>query len=176
MMDMKRIFLALSVIAVVIACNKSECIKKADNNGFLAVRLTDAPALYDSVNVDVVGVEVHSNTTGWVSLAIPAPGIYNLLQYTNGLDTLLATTTLPAGTISQIRLILGANNAVTKNGITYPMTVPSGSESGLKLQVHSDIVAGDTTIMQLDFDAASSVVEEGNGDFHLKPVLRAVIL
>ncbi len=173
---MKRILLVFSVIAIAIACNKSECIKKPENGGFLAVRLTDAPALYDSVNVDVVGVEVHSNTTGWVTLAIPAPGIYNLLQYTNGFDTLLATTTIPAGTVSQIRLILGANNAVTKNGITYPLSVPSGSESGLKLQIHSDVIAGDTTIIQLDFDAASSVVEQGNGSFQLKPVLRAVIL
>lgn len=157
--------------ALVWACKKDS---STSGTGSLHVRLTDAPAVYDSVIVEIIGVEVHSNQTGWVSMSLPTPGRYNLLQYTNGLDTLIATTTIPSGIVSQIRLILGSNNSVTKNGVTYPLTIPSGSESGLKLQIHTAIIEGVTTIVLLDFDASRSIVEQGNGNFHLKPVIRAI--
>ena len=165
------IMLAIAALAVY-ACKKDATT--STSFGQLNVRMTDAPAVYDSVIVEVVGVEVHSDqTNGWVTMALPYPGRYNLLQYTNGMDTLIATTTIPAGNVSQIRLILGTNNTVTKNGVTYPLVIPSGAESGLKLQIHKAIVEGVTNIIQLDFDAGRSIVEQGNGVFHLKPVIRA---
>ena len=39
------------------------------------------------------------------------PGIYNLLDFTNGKDTLIADAELSGGSNSQIRLILGDNNS-----------------------------------------------------------------
>jgi hypothetical protein len=172
---MKRIVLLLALVAAFTACHKNDSETPMTTNGTLKVRLTDAPAVYDSVKIEIVGVEVHSDQTGWIAMNVPTPGIYDLLQYSNGLDTLIATTTLPAGNVSQIRLLLGTNNSVTKNGVTYPLTIPSGSESGLKLQIHQEIVGGVTTIILLDFDAGRSIVEQGNGSFHLKPVLRTVV-
>lgn len=162
--------LPVAVLLTLWACKKDN----AERTATLHVRLTDAPAVYDSVIVDIISVMVHSDQTGWVTMNMPAPGRYNLLQFTNGMDTLIATTTIPTGRVSQIRLILGSNNSITKNGVTYPLTVPSGSESGLKLQIKKDIVEGVTNIIQLDFDAGRSIVETGNGEFKLKPVIRAI--
>ncbi len=172
---MKKILLFSSTVLILLY---SACKKDSSETTYvsadLQIRLTDAPAVYDSVLIDVVGVEVHSDrTNGWINLSVPNPGQYNLLQYSNGLDTLIATTNLPTGNVSQIRLILGSNNLVTKNGITYPLVIPSGSESGLKIQIHKEIIGGVTNIILLDFDAGRSIVEQGNGVFHLKPVLRA---
>ena len=61
----------------------------------LSVRMTDLPGNYDEVNVDIRGVEVTGNG-GSVTLNIN-PGIYNLLDYANGVDTLIATGDVPAG-------------------------------------------------------------------------------
>ncbi len=173
---MKKILIIVAAVSALIysACKK-ETVETVTYESVLQVRLTDAPAIYDSVVVEIVGVEVHSSqTNGWISLAVPNPGMYDLLQYSNGLDTLIATSTIPAGNVSQIRLILGSNNSVTKNGITYPLIIPSGSESGLKLQIHKDIIGGVTNVILLDFDANRSVVEQGNGVYHLKPVIHCV--
>ncbi|HRH64688.1 MAG TPA: DUF4382 domain-containing protein [Bacteroidia bacterium] len=171
---MKQTVFYIMFFVVIFACSKDQNPTES-GTGTLHVRLTDAPAIYDSVNIDITGVEVHSDQTGgWVSMALPAPGIYDLLRYRNGLDTLIATTDIPAGNVSQIRLILGARNSVTKNGQTYPLIIPSGSESGLKLQIHTTIVQGVTTVVLLDFDASRSIVEQGNGSFHLKPVIRTI--
>ena len=173
----KILILFAAVVAIVYSACKKETVETVTYEGTLQVRLTDAPAVYDSVIVEIVGVEVHSSpTNGWISINVPNPGRYDLLQYSNGLDTLIATSTLPAGNVSQIRLILGANNTVTKNGVTYPLVIPSGSESGLKLQIHKEIIGGTTNVVLLDFDANRSVVEQGNGVFHLKPVIHCVTI
>lgn len=138
------------------------------------ISLTDATGPYEEVNVDIQQVEIHSTGGGWQTLSILNPGVYNLLDYCNGLDTLILSDSLPVGKISQIRLILGSNNTVKVGGVTYPLATPSAQQSGLKLQIHQDLVAGTTYAITLDFDAAKSVVKTGNGSYILKPVIRAI--
>ncbi len=145
-----------------------------DQQSRMNVRLTDAPAPYDAVNVEIVGVEVHTDAQGWVSLNMPVSGVYNLLDFTNGLDTLIASSALPSGKMSQIRLVLGNNNSLEYNGNTYDLFVPSGSKSGLKVQVHKTLLPGITYEILLDFDAAKSIVQTGNNKYILKPVLRTI--
>ena len=160
----------LSASAIFISCNKD----KAAGSSTLHVRLTDAPTAYQEVNVDIreVKVKFSDDTTnsGWVILTT-YPGIYNLLALQNGVDTLLATGVFPTQTVKEIRFILGPNNTIKDAGVVYPLTVPSGSESGLKLKINKSLNATLETLI-IDFDAALSVVKEGTGDYKLRPVLR----
>jgi len=137
----------------------------------LEVRLTDAPGDYQEVNIDIQAIEVHGNEGGWRTLDVE-DGIYNLLELSNGLDTLLAIGELPPGELSQIRLILGNNNTVKVNNVLFSLATPSAQQSGLKLNVHANLKAGILYIMTLDFDAACSIVKQGNGSYSLKPVIR----
>lgn len=137
------------------------------------VRMTDAPGPYLAVNIDLQAVEVTGNGNT-VSLNV-VPGIYNLLNFADGTDTLIATGALQMEKVEQIRLILGSNNSiVTSDSVSHPLKTPSAQQSGLKLQVHQQLEAGVAYYVLLDFDAAQSVVEQGNGDFSLKPVIRTV--
>jgi hypothetical protein len=148
-----------------------------DQTARLQVRLTDSPGDYQEVNIDIQGVEVNSEegsqTSGWQALDVEG-GIYNLLELTNGLDTLLGSAILPAGNISQIRLILGDNNTIMIDGVTSSLATPSAQQSGLKLNVHVNMKEGVTYVITLDFDVAQSIVKSGNGDYSLKPVIRAL--
>lgn len=139
------------------------------------VRLTDLPATYKQVLIDVQGVQVNTSdgNSGWISLDIEK-GVYDILKLTNGLDTLLGSVELPAGKLGQIRLILGPNNSVNIGGTTYNLSTPSAQQSGLKLNLHADLVEGITYTVLLDFDAARSIVARGNGTYSLKPVIRAL--
>ncbi len=141
----------------------------------LEVRLTDAPGDYEEVNIDIQSVEINNGdgNSGWTTLDVES-GVYNILELTNGLDTLLASTELPAGRISQIRLILGDNNSVKVNGETKPLSTPSAQQSGLKLNLQAELAEGITYTITLDFDAARSIVRRGNGSYSLKPVIRAL--
>jgi hypothetical protein len=55
------------------------------------------------------------------------------------------------------------------------LTTPSAQQSGLKINIHQDINEGVLYKMLLDFDAARSIVETGNGKYMLKPVIRATL-
>jgi len=132
----------------------------------------DDPASYDSVNIDIQDIKVNTGDTGWTSLPLNRKGVYNLLDFKNGLDTLLSSSELPAGTVSQIRLVLGTNNSVVVNGVNYPLSTPSSQQSGLKLNLHATLISGIEYKLWLDFDAGRSIVETGNGNYILKPVIR----
>lgn len=147
------------------------CKKESNGTSTLQVRLTDAPAAYDKVNVDIQQVRVNfrDDSTGWVNLPTNAR-VYNLLGLQNGVDTLLASGTVQTGMVKEIRFILGSNNTIVVNGVTYPLTIPSGSESGLKIKVNKELTATLENLV-IDFDAALSIKSEPDG-YKLRPVLR----
>lgn len=152
---------------------------KKEGKSRLTVYLTDAPAEYDAVNIEVVAIQVKVSSdpgeSGWQTMPLPvSPVTYNLLDFTNGMETLLSSVELPAGKVSQLRLILGENNFIVINGVTepLPLEVPSGQQSGLKFNIHADLVAGIEYKLWIDFDCARSIVVNGAGDHILKPVIR----
>ncbi|MGV3762005.1 DUF4382 domain-containing protein [Parapedobacter sp.] len=153
----------------------SGCEKNPSNSGETAevsLRLTDAPAAFDGLLLDVQGIEFHTDEAGWVSVDPIVPGVYDILDYRNGADTLLARTTLPVGRLSQVRFLLGDDNAIVIDGVEHPLEVPSGESSGLKFNVHQELAPNGSYEFWTDLDAARSIVQTGNGDYKLKPVIR----
>lgn len=153
----------------------SACEKNPSNSGQTAevsLRLTDAPAAFDGLLLDIQGIEFHTDEAGWVSVDPVVPGIYDVLDYRNGADTLLARTTLPVGRLSQVRFLLGDDNAIVVDGVEHPLDVPSGQSSGLKFNVHEELMPNGSYEFWTDFDAARSIVQTGNGKYKLKPVIR----
>jgi hypothetical protein len=177
MRKMIRIAIAPIVAAAVFMFSACEDKTNQSYSG-LTIKLIDAPANYEEVNLDVKGVEVHASnsadsTNGWTTLNV-ASGVYNVLDLTNGVDALLASARIPSGEISQIRLILGNGNTVKVDGETLPITVPSSLKSGLKLNVHEVLLPEIDYTIVLDFDAARSIVQDGKGGYKLKPVIRTI--
>ena len=169
---MKKCFLFLLVVSALFAVSCED-----EKNARVEVWLTDDPGDYQEVNIDLQQVEIHGNETesekGWQSLDV-TPRIYNLLDLTNGKETLLGDLELPAGRLSQIRLVLGENNTVKVNDETYPLSTPSSQQSGLKVQLHQVLAEGITYKILLDFDAAKSVIQTGSETYSLTPVIRAI--
>ncbi len=142
----------------------------------LQVLLTDDPADYEEVNVEIIDVQINpeDDDEGWVSLENVNTGIFDLLELTGGLEAVLADVELPAGRLNQIRLILGDENTVVIDGDSKNLDTPSAQQSGLKIQLNTELNAGATYAVLLDFDAAQSVVQAGqSGKFLLKPVIHA---
>jgi hypothetical protein len=152
----------------------NSCKKENTKNSYpYAVRMTDVPGPYNAVNIDLQGVAITGNDGKEVTMNVHA-GIYNLLNFSNGIDTLIASGSLEVATVQQIRLILGTNNTVVVNNVSYPLSTPSADQSGLKLQVHQTLQAGVLYSVLLDFDANKSIVETGNNTYKLKPVIRTI--
>ena len=134
---------------------------------------------YDSVNLDIRQISFHTSgdtnvSGGWFDLET-IPGIYNLLDYIAN-DTLVAfDSLLTAQTISQVRLILGDSNTVVEEGVSYPLSTPSAQTSGLKIQIHCQMVPDSAYVIMLDFDPEQSIHKTGNGIYKLQPVIRALV-
>jgi hypothetical protein len=148
----------------------SSC-KKENKTAPVMFLLTDRPAAYDSVNVHIVGMQVQINqdTASWIPINTK-DSIYNLLDLQNGITSLIAQDTIPAGVLQEVRFILGDGNEVVVNGTSYPLATPSAEESGLKVKIGKAL---DETLntFTLDFDAALSVSLE-NGTYRLHPVIQ----
>lgn len=174
MKTLKHFTYSFILLTVLFGCKKekTEEISPASPPTPYHIRMTDAPAAYLAVNIDLQAVEVTGS--GSTVMLNVTPGIYNLLHFSNGLDTLIATGALTMSKVEQIRLILGTNNTIVTSTGTYPLKTPSAQQSGLKLNVHHNLQPGVDYYVLLDFDAAQSIVENGNGDYILKPVIRTI--
>lgn len=168
---MKKVLLSFLLFSGAVftfySCNKNKQAK-------LTVYLTDDPANYTEVNIDIQEVLINVSNGGenWKSLPIKA-GIYNLLDFRNGLDTVLGSIELPAGKVSQIRMVLGPNNTVKEGTKIYDLTTPSAQQSGLKFNVQVELTDGIDYKLWIDFDAGRSIVKAGNsGKYILKPVIK----
>ena len=150
----------------------TDCNDLDNSNGTSKIRfaLTDAPGDYQEVNIDVLSIQVIINDS-IIDLATNQ-GIYNILEFVNGKDTLLVTDDIPTGHLSQVRLILGENNTVMEDSILYDLKTPSAQQSGLKFNVNEDILPGISYTYIIDFEAAKSIVKTGKGKYLLKPVIR----
>lgn len=174
------------------------------NQNSLSVYLTDGPGYFDKVLIDVKSVAVKIDTstrwwpdtvgdhqkhklfsycsnhdaddsnTIWDTLQI-TPGVYNLLNFSNGADTLLAHNAIPKGRIIAFRITLGQQNSLVKNGTSYPLNLLSGWDNiyirvfGASFQ---KISSGHYRIW-LDMDAGRSIVKVQEGEFYLRPCMRA---
>lgn len=171
----------IGTISLLQACKKDNISGNPTpvaGSGAVKINLTDAPGDYLKVNIDIKQVRIHisddsTSNDGWIDLPTNA-GIYDLLELQNGIDTTIVDSTIvPGGKVSQIRFVLGPNCSVqTKDSVYHDLKVPSGEQSGLKINVHRDIPAGQTLNILLDFDADKSIHEKGNGDFSMKPVIK----
>jgi hypothetical protein len=164
--------------------------------GTLRVALTDAPrcrvgnADLERVYVTVERVRVHRvaeaepGQNGWTDVAVSPAKKINLLDLTNGRLEELGSARLPAGTYSQVRLVLSANasggvpaNSVIRAGETaeIPLRTPSAAQGGLKIVRPFTVEADKLADLVIDFDACRSIVPlgEGAGGYLLKPVLSA---
>lgn len=152
------------------------CKKKNDEfpqTGNFIVHLTDSPADYDHIYLDIQSIEVNHSSQGWIKIGPTVPGILDILKFNNTFDTLIANAELPVGSLGQIRMVLGSNNTIVVNGITKNLIIPSGGQSGLKINISASIEAEGITEHWLDFKAGSSIIELGNGNYHMIPVLRS---
>ncbi len=150
----------------------TSCDKDNDEKAQMNVRMTDAPAAYDAVLVDVQNVQVTYSDGKTAMLDVNA-GIYSLLDFSNGADTLIASGDIDGGTVSEIKLILGTNNSVIVNSVSHALTTPSGQQAGLAVQMNKSIEGGNGYSVLLDFDANQSIVMNGL-DYQLIPVVRHV--
>ncbi|MCB9265236.1 MAG: DUF4382 domain-containing protein [Lewinellaceae bacterium] len=170
-----RFLLLLGTLALLNSgCNEGSIDSPLSHLTFLNIRLVDAPLAIDEVNIDLQSILVKGPGGSEEIVLNTNAGIYNLLDLTNGIDALVASAMVSLNEIRQVRLILGEDNTVVVDGVEHDLKIPSGSQSGLKIQVCLDLTGMPQYDLILDFDAAASVFQNGNGQYRMHPVIKVV--
>lgn len=167
----KYVIAAIVVISVIAfyACQR-ETNSFTDQPSKLTVYLTDHQTpVFDSVFIDIQKLEVKleddtSGNDGWFTLVIRA-GVYNILRFRNGLDTLFGTATLPNNRIRKLRLALGTQNSVMKDNQSFPLKVKDNERQVVVNIGNSnfDIVEPGQLMFWIDFDAGRSIQVDNSG-------------
>lgn len=187
---------ALLIIATALSCSKSSSSAAGKQN--LTMFLTDAPGDYEHVYVDIRAVFVkveseaedhsgddnggsgnddsaddHSNGDDeWINLNANAQ-VYDLLALNNGIDALLANSDIKKGQVHKIKIEIGSNNSIVKNGVTYPLNI-SAEDAEVEIECEREDFDDDGNSqfrIWLDFDVSSSVIEMAGNIFWLKPYI-----
>jgi len=174
--------LVFPAVAILLSLGISACSDDTGSNnngsqGEIKMYMVDSPSEYDAVNVVVTEVSVHmsgsDSSSGWMVIDDSLRTI-NLLNLTNGNFDIIGSGRLDVGRYTQIRLKIGTGSNVIVNGITYDLDIPSGSQSGLKLNHQFDIEPDALYELTLDFDASQSIHMTGNGQYQMRPVIRVI--
>jgi Domain of unknown function (DUF4382) len=176
-----------------------------DKNQF-AIRLTDDPSFFDSVVINLQGIAVKIDTAAsmadstnhhprffnwnacfndqpdsnaiWDTISSFMPGMYNLSDLSNGVDTLLTSDLIPKGNILAIRVTLGTGSYLVKDSVKYPLNLWNG-DANVYIRVYGDQLQKLSTgnyRLWLDFDAGRSVLMVRAGEFYIKPYIRAFVV
>jgi Domain of unknown function (DUF4382) len=202
MRQLCRFLLASCFIYLVIflpfSCKKnSDSLNVPEGKQRVKIYLTDNPVNYDAVYVDIQQVVVQVipdscqgrdyngndcfddneyRCSVWDTLNIRA-GVYNLLNLSNGTDTILASGLTLDGRINKIKLVLGDNNSVVIDSVRYPLTL-WGNTHTVTIKVRGadvDELTPNDLQLWLDFDAGGSIVKVSNNHFVLKPKIKVFV-
>ncbi len=190
-----------STILAVSSCGGSGGGSSGAGTGTLSLQITDGPVeTAEHVYIQFSGLEIQSADGKRTTLYYcqdpadatktivsdtacttpPTSKQIDLLALSGGqADSLLDSYTLPAGHYSWIRLMVDTadphrflHRRVGRHA--HELTIPSGMQTGLKLNRGFDVPAGGSADFTIDFDLRKSVHVTGTGDYMLRPTLRMV--
>lgn len=183
-----KTFRKISLLALTIpafALTLSSCEPKEDETSMqgnnFKVRMTDSPADFEGLDVEIAEVEVYSETTGWVDLSSESQFV-DVLSLTNGTEAEIGfASNLQAAHYTQLRITFGSENSLSVMG-----SADLGGISGLLnlelamrdshqvvIEIDEEVNAQNSADILLDFNVAASVIQYGN-DYVLDPVMTEI--
>lgn len=195
---LKLRLLAFAICLFLVSCQKNQSPSNGNNalgRSSVNIYLTDDQSLvFDHVFLNILKVEIKVEDSaearhesehqgeeddndnkgdvsgGWMAVDIH-PGVYDILKFRNGLDTLFASSSFASTRgLKKVRLTLGTSNSVVFNGVSFPLLL-KGNDNFVVIKIDESLVqvnSGGLTNFWIDIDAGRSIKIHGN-DFELKP-------
>ena len=182
--------IAASLTLILTACGGSG--GDSSSTGSLSLSVTDAPVdTADNVVVEFNGVEIKPTDGDSITfdytercVADPASCQIDLLALSDGTSELiLDDETVASGQYDWLRLMVKAepgerDSYIVVNGQEFELRIPSGAQTGLKINGGFVVPAGGESSFTIDFDLRKSVNDPqgppASDDYILRPTLRMV--
>ena len=186
----KLSFVALAILVFASGCERED-INSTDPNApapnAFKVRMTDSPADFEALDVEIVGVEAYLEGEGWVNLNNETQ-LVSVLELTNGAETTLASQTegeVQAGVYTMLKIQFGSQNTLQVNESTSleigPIAINNngwldlqfGGEQEVIIEIDEEVSATSGADILIDFNVAQSIVRDAD-EFILQPVLTEI--
>lgn len=163
----------LTAILAINGCGGSGGAVGTGGTGTLRVHLVDGSDP-DITRVDVNISEVSANIDGQWQVLTNTSQSFNLLDLVLN-AAVIGEKVLPTGNYTQIRLKVSSATVTDSTGV-HQLVIPSGAQSGIKVNVNFGLNEQEVTDLLLDFNVRESITRQGNGTYLLHPVIRATVM
>lgn len=167
---------ALSMLFLLLAA----CNGTSSSNGSMSLGITDTPVDgAQQVVVAFTGVAL-MGPSGQQTFQFASEQSINLLSLQgNASQALLSNVMVPAGSYQWLRLDIDPAHSyvISSSGGQYPLNIPSGSQTGLKLVSGFTVAQGGLSAFTIDFNLRQSLTENnssGSTTYTLTPALRLI--
>lgn len=181
-----KLFTVATLASALAACGGGGSGSSEPATGSVSMNITDAPATdFSNVTVAFTEIRLKPEDGEWISFPLEGFETINMLDLQEGVsEPLITNKEVLAGRYTGLRLIVDED--VRKSYVKfestgdteYTLAVPSGQQSGLKLQGNFIVAADTSTSFTVDFDVSKAIVDpQGAGapaDYFLRPALRLV--
>lgn len=166
---MKRYILLVSLFALMVGCDTD------GGSGFGRIKLevfdNPPPTGVEHIYLTITEVNVSKSDEDWIMLAEPNV-TYDFLELINGATAVLVDDVLETGDYAQLRLVVSESNKVVIDGETFALKVPSGEQTGVKLNLDFTVEEDELIQIYVDFDASKSITWTP-GNYILHPTFKA---
>jgi hypothetical protein len=130
----KSLLISFLAIVLLTSCTKEEESTPFDNS-LVNVKLVGTPTQLSSFNLEILDIQLRvledeTDPNAWLSLNTINTGIHDLTNFTdNHVINLVDFKQVPSEFIYSIKLVLGDENSVVKNGVEYSLDIASEYEN-----------------------------------------------
>ncbi|MGS2727741.1 DUF4382 domain-containing protein [Psychroserpens sp. BH13MA-6] len=163
------------------SCSKEYDTETFDNSSLVTVKLQGTESVFSEAKIDILDVQLRvmedvTNPNAWVSLHAINTGVHDLSDITNDdVVTLVDFEEVPVGFIYDIKLVLGDDHTVKKNGIEYTLHCSEAYESASINMVQKELVANMVYDFLIEFEIDDSVTLNSTGDAQLNPKMNTLL-
>ena len=171
-----KLVVSLFITASVISCS-SDKLDDQLNSAQLQIKISATESVFDAVLLDFKEIHLkviddESDPNCWWKIS-GSPGLYNLNDLTAGNYAAISDgVPVPTGLIYEIKIVLGDNNLLVKDGEQYPLFTNIIQQENLQMRVLKQFDENSSYAFEVEFDALRSIIEGPISDqFILRPIV-----
>jgi len=173
--NFKNLAIIVLSLFLMTSCSNELETETFENSTLVTVKLQGTPSTLSKANLEVIDIQLRvledeSNPNAWVSLNTVNTGIHDLTKITdNTVVTLVDFEEIPSEFIYNIKLVLGDNNTMVKNGLEYVLDMaPEYNNASVNI-VGKQLMSNKIYDFVLVFDVDGSIEMSSEGNANLNP-------
>ncbi|MGB6269376.1 MAG: DUF4382 domain-containing protein [Olleya sp.] len=171
----KTLLFSFLFLALLNSCSKELETETFENSSLINIKLKGTPSQFNEADIELLNVQFRvmedpTDPNAWINVNPNALGTHDIASYINDQTIILADfEEFPAKYIYDIRLEVGFENSVKKNGIIYPVNIDTEYRQGFSNIIKKQLDANKVYEFLIEIDVDKSITFYSNNEAYLTP-------